>query len=113
MSAEARRTAVAFDALVTTLTDARAEVDALAERAAHMREAVAGGGDLSALVVTEQRPLVITRMTELLDRLTDAGGGGTPRRGTPAARRRAQPRADRAAVRRHSPAGRCSAAASA
>jgi hypothetical protein len=72
MSQESRRTAAAFDALVETLTATRREIDTLITRAASTREAVAGGVVLSEFVVTEPRPLIITTMTELLDRMSDA-----------------------------------------
>lgn len=72
MSAESRRTAAAFDALVQTLTSVRGEIDALVERAASTRDAVESGVVLSEYVGSEERPLIITRMTELLDRMSDA-----------------------------------------
>ena len=72
MSAESRRTAAAFDALVQTLTAVRSEIDALVERAASARDAVESGVVLSEYVGAEERPLIITRMTELLDRMSDA-----------------------------------------
>jgi glycine cleavage system regulatory protein len=72
MSAESRRTAAAFDALVQTLTAVGREIDGLVDRAAMMRDAVQSGVVLSEFVTTEDRPLIITRMTELLDRMSDA-----------------------------------------
>lgn len=72
MSAESRRTAAAFDALVQALEAARDELDALAGRARVARDTVAAGVDLSEFVTAEERPLVITHMTVMLDRLSDA-----------------------------------------
>jgi hypothetical protein len=72
MSAESRRTTAAFDALVETLTAAAREIDSLIIRAASTREAIASGVVLSEYVDGESRPLIITRMTELLDRMSDA-----------------------------------------
>ena len=72
MSAERTRTVAAFDALVRTLNAARDEMDSLAERATQTRERVASGVVLSEYVAGEPRPLIITRMTELLDALSDA-----------------------------------------
>jgi len=72
MSAEQARTVAAFDVLVRTLHAARDEMDALADRAAATRDRVATGVALSEFVATEPRPLIITRMTELLDALSDA-----------------------------------------
>src|SRR3954462_2092143 len=72
MSAEAQRPAAAFDPLVETLTDTRREIDELVERAGATRAAVASGVILSEFVGEEPRPLIITRMTELLDRMSDA-----------------------------------------
>ena len=72
MSAESTRTAAAFDALVRTLAAARDEMNALAERAAETRKRIAEGVVLSEFVAREPRPLIITRMTELLDAMSDA-----------------------------------------
>jgi hypothetical protein len=72
MSAESRRTAAAFYALVDTLTRTRRDIDDLVERASAIREAVESGVVLSEFVTTEDRPLIISRMTELLDRMSDA-----------------------------------------
>jgi len=72
MSAEARRTVASFDALVDTLTHAGREIDALVVRACEARDAIASGVVLSEFVTTEERPLIISRMTELIDRMSDA-----------------------------------------
>src|SRR3954447_13975646 len=72
MSAESQRTAAAFDTLVETLTETRREIDQLVERAGATRQAVASGVVLSEFVGGEPRPLIITKMTELLDRMSDA-----------------------------------------
>lgn len=72
MSAESARTIAAFDALVATLHSTRDELEALARRASHTRDHVAGGVLLSEFVAAEPRPLIITRMTELLDAMSDA-----------------------------------------
>src|SRR6058998_2705221 len=72
MSEESRRTAAALDALGETLSAARREIDQLADRVAGTRQAVASGVVLSDFVAAEDRPLIITKMTELLDRMSDA-----------------------------------------
>lgn len=72
MSRESARTVAAFDALERTLHAARKEMAELAERAAHNRDHIATGVVLSEFVAAEPRPLIITRMTELLDALSDA-----------------------------------------
>lgn len=72
MSAGSTRTIAAFDALVRTLGAARDEMDALIERATETRQRLAEGVVLSEFVAGEPRPLVITRMTELLDAMSDA-----------------------------------------
>ena len=72
MTAEARRTAAAFDALATALMTARDDLDALICRAGAARDAVAAGVRLSEYVSGEERPLIITKMTELLDLMSEA-----------------------------------------
>jgi hypothetical protein len=72
MAAESTRTVAAFDALIRTLQDARADMQRLVERAEQTRDRIAGGAVLSEFVAAEPRPLIITRMTELLDALSDA-----------------------------------------
>lgn len=72
MSADVTRTVAAFDALVRTLREACEEMQAIADRAARTRQRVAEGVVLSEFVAAEPRPLVITRMTEVLDLLSDA-----------------------------------------
>src|SRR3954468_10700770 len=72
MSEESRRTAAALDALGETLSAARREIDQLADRVAGTRQAVASGVVLSEFVAGEPRPLIITKMTELIDRMSDA-----------------------------------------
>jgi len=72
MSAETRRTVAAFDALVDTLTHARQEIDALVVRVGAARDEIASGVVLSEFVAAEERPLIISRMTELIDLMSDA-----------------------------------------
>jgi hypothetical protein len=72
MSAESTRTIAAFDTLMQTLQMAREEINALVERAAQTRTTIASGVVLSEFVAAEPRPLIITRMTELLDAMSDA-----------------------------------------
>ena len=72
MTAESRRTEAAFDALVATLTHAGGEIDELLGRVRATRDAVASGVVLSEFVAAEDRPLIITKMTELVDRMSDA-----------------------------------------
>jgi glycine cleavage system regulatory protein len=72
MSSESRRTAAAFDALVETLAEARRDMEGLVRRASATRDAVASGVVLSEYVGAEDRPLVITNMTDLIDRMSDA-----------------------------------------
>jgi hypothetical protein len=72
MTADSTRTVTAFDALVRTLCQMRDDMDALAARAERTRNSIASGVVLSEFVAAEPRPLIITRMTELLDALSDA-----------------------------------------
>ena len=72
MSAQARRTVASFDALVDTLTHARREIDELVVRVSDARDTVASGVVLSEFVAAEERPLIISRMTELIDLMSDA-----------------------------------------
>jgi DNA-directed RNA polymerase sigma subunit (sigma70/sigma32) len=72
VSAEADRTATAFACLVATLEDALPQMERLIERSATMRTQVSSGAALAEAATREQRPLIITTMTELLDRLSDA-----------------------------------------
>ena len=72
MTAEARRTVAAFDALADTLTHARTVIDELVVRVSAARDTVDSGAVLSELVAAEERPLIISRMTELIDLMSDA-----------------------------------------
>src|SRR4051794_15009883 len=72
MSAEAQRTAAAFDGLAATLRGAQDDIGVLIRRAEDAGIAVGSGQPLADFVAAEDRPLVITKMTELLDRMSDA-----------------------------------------
>jgi hypothetical protein len=72
MAADSTRTVAAFDALIQALQEACEDMQLLVERAEQTRDRIAGGVVLSDFVAAEPRPLIITRMTELLDALSDA-----------------------------------------
>ena len=72
MTADSTRTVAAFDALIRTLRSTCNDMQALADRAEQTRARIAAGAVLSDFVAAEPRPLIITRMTELLDALSDA-----------------------------------------
>jgi glycine cleavage system regulatory protein len=72
VTAESRRTVAAFDGLVEALLAAASDIDWLVERSRRASQVVASGQSLTDYVSAEERPLIITRMTELLDRLSDA-----------------------------------------
>jgi hypothetical protein len=58
--------------LTACLTAASEEMTALASRARRVGDEVAGGRRLADVIGGEPQPLIITRMTELIDQLADA-----------------------------------------
>ena len=69
---QSRRTATAMAELADCLTASSAEMLVLAERAQRVRAAVDAGRPLAEVIAGEPRPLIIARMTRLLDDLADA-----------------------------------------
>ena len=55
------------------LRSAAEELQQLADRATTVADAVAAGLPLTDVIEKEPRPLVIARLTEILDRIADAG----------------------------------------
>jgi hypothetical protein len=62
----------ALEQLVAVLHRVSGELHGLATRAEHLRGELAKGGPLAPVMHGEERPLIITRMTELVDELTAA-----------------------------------------
>ena len=69
MSTEGQRTSAAMASLAACLREVRHDLAVLADRADHVGDAVADGRPLLTVVAGEPRPLIITRMTELLEQL--------------------------------------------
>jgi hypothetical protein len=69
---DGKRTMQALDELVSVLDTASADLRALALRARALRAELADGDRLTEAMQAEARPLIITRMTELVDALTTA-----------------------------------------
>src|SRR4051794_17967276 len=68
----ATRTLCALERLALVLARASGDLEALALRARHLREEIASGGPLAEIMRAEERPLLITRMTQIGDELTEA-----------------------------------------
>jgi plasmid maintenance system antidote protein VapI len=62
-----------MEELASCLDRARAEMDVLAGRARSVADHVASGQRLSDVIDGEPKPLIISRLTQLLDDLADAG----------------------------------------
>lgn len=62
----------ALDNLAAVLDRVGEEMHGLAGRASSLRDECAAGGALMEIMAAEPRPLVVTRMTQLLDELADA-----------------------------------------
>lgn len=73
MTPEAQRTRAALADLVEVLAATQAEVSALQERSRDLTETFVGGRALRDVLPQEPRPLIVARITEVLDRLGDAG----------------------------------------
>ncbi len=69
---DAKRTMEALDELASVLGTASADLRALTLRARALRAELADGHRLTEAMQAEARPLIITRMTELVDALTTA-----------------------------------------
>jgi hypothetical protein len=69
---DAKRTMEALDELASVLGTASADLRVLALRARALRAELADGDRLTEAMQAEPRPLIITRMTELVDALTTA-----------------------------------------
>lgn len=69
---EALLTMQALERLADVLARAGDDLESLAARALHLRGELADGRRLTPTMRAEVRPLVITRMTELVDELTTA-----------------------------------------
>jgi hypothetical protein len=74
MRTPAERTSAALGALVTALRRTSAELEQLIERAERLKAEVDGGTALGAAISGEERPLIITRLVQITDRLQDVGG---------------------------------------
>jgi hypothetical protein len=69
---DALRTSETLQRLATVLTRVSDDLQALAPRAHHLREELAGGSSLTDAMRAEARPLIISRMTQLVDELVGA-----------------------------------------
>jgi len=70
----ADRTVAALDKLAEALRQTVTELEVLVERAAHLRDEVASGRPLQETMAGEARPLIITQLVTITDRLHEAGG---------------------------------------
>jgi hypothetical protein len=70
--ADAVRTSEALERLATVLTRVGDDLRPLARRAEHLRDELADGSSLTDAMRAEPRPLLISRMTELIDELIGA-----------------------------------------
>jgi len=69
---DALRTSETLERLATVLTRVSKDLQALAKRAEHLREELADGSALTDAMRAEARPLIISRMTQLVDELVGA-----------------------------------------
>jgi hypothetical protein len=69
---DALRTSETLERLATVLTRVSDDLQALARRAQHLREELADGRPLTDAMRAEARPLIISRMTQLVDELVGA-----------------------------------------
>ena len=67
-------TSAALAALVDALGETIDDLEELVTRAARLREQVDTGAALREVMPREQRPLIITKLVEVTDRLHEAGG---------------------------------------
>ena len=70
--ASSRQVIAALDKLEDAVSASIEDLQALLQRVADLREDLAAGRPLSESIATAQRPLIIERLTQLLDRLGDA-----------------------------------------
>jgi predicted RecB family endonuclease len=70
--APARQVLAALDKLEDVVTASIEDLNALLERVADLRRKIEAGQPLAEIIATSQRPLIIERLTHLLDRLGDA-----------------------------------------
>lgn len=70
----ARSTSSALDSLIDALEETVEDFRHLIDRAARLRDDVDAGRTLSEAMPAEQRPLIITKLVEITDRLHEAGG---------------------------------------
>jgi len=73
-AAEARRTSQALDALAEALRTTATELTTLAARAEHLKGEIDDGIPLSQAMAAEERPLIISKLVEITDRLHQTGG---------------------------------------
>lgn len=73
MTPEAERTRAALAALVQVLEATASDAAALAERSRGLQAEFVRGRRLAELVPQEPRPLIVARVSELLERLAEAG----------------------------------------
>ena len=74
MADHARRTSDALATLAAALRRTADELAVLAERADSLRGAIDSGTPLTRAMAAEQRPLIITKLVEITDRLHETGG---------------------------------------
>jgi hypothetical protein len=72
LPADAVRTSEALERLATVLTRVSDDFQELARRARHLRGGLADGSRLTDAMRAEERPLITSRMTELVDELVGA-----------------------------------------
>jgi hypothetical protein len=70
----ADRTAAALGQLAEALRQTIDELEVLVRRAEHLRDEVATGRPLHETMAAEDRPLIITQLVTITDRLHEAGG---------------------------------------
>lgn len=68
------RTSAALAALIAALQETVGDLDRLIERAQALDAEVRNGSSLTEAMAAEPRPLIITKLVEITDRLHDVGG---------------------------------------
>ena|SRR5579884_2559770 len=71
--ARSDRTVTALRALAVAFNDSAGELAGLADRAERLARELESGSSLADALARESRPLMVTRLTQLGDLLTDAG----------------------------------------
>jgi len=71
---DARRTSDALGALSEALRQTAEELTVLAGRADHLKAEIDGGVPLAKAVAAEPRPLIISKLVQITDRLHEKGG---------------------------------------